>query len=96
LGGTEVGEDVGFGPARYLTPEEVKEVAAALRNVSKEDLVQRYVPSAFEEANIYPAAGIWEAESDLALEYLLRAFEKMLAFYEAVAAQGDAVLLFIV
>ena len=95
FGGTEVGDDLGFGPARYLTPEEVKEVAAALRDVSKEDLVQRYVPSAFEEANVYPT-GIWESESDVAFDYLLHAFESMLTFYESIAARGDAVLLCIV
>jgi hypothetical protein len=95
FGGEEVGDDLGFGSARYLTPEEVNEVAAALRDVSKEDLVERYIPRAFEEANIYPS-GIWESEGSVALDYLLSNYESMVAFYELVAARGDAMLLYIV
>ena len=95
FGGTEVGDDVGFGSARYLTPEEVNQVAVALRDVSTEDLAERYIPRAFEEANIYPA-GIWESEGSVALDYLLSNYESMAAFYELVAARGDAILLFIV
>src|SRR5687768_4410646 len=30
LGGQELGEDVGYGPVRYLDPTQVKSVAAAL------------------------------------------------------------------
>ena len=95
FGGEEVGDDLGFGPARYLTPEEVNEVATALRDVSREDLVERYIPRAFEEANIYPA-GIWESEGSVALDYLLSNYESMVAFYALVAERGDAMLLSIV
>lgn len=92
FGGTEIGEDVEDSTTRYLTPEQVKEIATALRDVSKEDLAQRYVPSAFEENNIYPTE-IWKSEGNQALEYLLNYYELMVAFYQSVAVRGEAVLI---
>src|SRR5262249_38852831 len=36
FGGTEIGEDQGYGPARYFTPAQVAEIATALRSPSLE------------------------------------------------------------
>ena len=42
-GGTELGEvDVGYGPARYLTPVEVKQVADALSGIAAKELWSRF------------------------------------------------------
>src|SRR4051812_34848725 len=46
-GGAELGDtDVGYGPARYLTPAQVKEVAGALSGISANELWSRFDSSA--------------------------------------------------
>jgi len=44
LGGDEVGDDVGYGPARFLAPGQVKEVAAALETLTIDDFKARFNP----------------------------------------------------
>ena len=58
IGGTEIGPDLGSGPARVLTPEQVRAVADALAGVREADLRSRYIPDALEAAKMYP--GMWK------------------------------------
>jgi hypothetical protein len=53
LGGAEIEPDMGYGPARYLEPNEVKKVAKALKKVSKKDLVSRFNLAAMKAAKVY-------------------------------------------
>lgn len=94
LGGTEFGDDVGYGPARYLRPHQVEAVAAALAGVSRAQLALRYAPAAFAQAEIYPT-GIWEREGRGALDELLDYFDVLVVFYKDAAARGDGVVLFL-
>ncbi len=95
LGGETLGdEDLGYGPARFLTPEEVTELAEALEGWSREKLAARYDPAAMEAAEIYPT-GIWEDEGPEALDYVLSYYDELLEFYRQAAARGDAVILYI-
>jgi hypothetical protein len=93
LGGAEIGEDVGYGPARFLTPQEVKTVAAALSTISAAELAKRYDPKAMDEAEIYPE--IWMRDGAEGLEYVQAYFREMVEFYRTAAERGDAALLFI-
>ncbi|MCS0582187.1 YfbM family protein [Massilia pinisoli] len=90
LDGTEIGPDLDYGPARYLTPDEVKTVAQALAALAPETLAQRYDPDAVEEKNIYPA--IWAEEGAEGLEYLLSYYSALQRFYTDAAARGDVVI----
>ena len=94
LGGIEIGEDMGYGPARYLTPEEVRAVARSLAAISTEQLKKRYSSDALEAAEIYPT-GIWEAEGWGAFDYLVQNFEPLVHFYHEAAERGDAVILYL-
>ena len=68
LGGTPLGNfDVGYGPARFLTPDEVKKVAAALSEISPDELQARCDFSVMTEADIYPSS--WE-DAEEELEYI--------------------------
>ncbi len=89
LGGTEVGPDLGYGPARFLLPEEVRQVAEALAQLSQEDLVPRFNLSAMESANIYACDSVEDLE--LAQAY----FERMMHFYTDAAAKGNAMILYL-
>jgi len=53
FGGDTVGEDRGNGPARCLTPGEVREVAAALSTISPEELVSRYDCAKLHAEDVY-------------------------------------------
>ena len=91
LRGEDVGPDLGMGPARFVTPEEVVRVAAALEAISEEELTRRYDPVTMTALKIYPA--IWEDEGSGALvDYLLPYFRQLVRFYADAAQRGDAVL----
>lgn len=90
LGGTEIGEDIGYGPARFLSPVQVREVAAALASISTEELARRFNLEAMVRANVYPVRD--ESELELAQQY----FERLSRFYAHAAAAGNAMILYIV
>ena len=91
LGGTEIGEDVGYGPARYLTPEQVQEAASALKGVSPEEFGARFNHSALTAAEIYPE--MWQ-DGD-GLEYVKGHYSELRDFYLAAAGRGDSVLIYL-
>ena len=92
LGGEEFGEDLGMGPPRFLTPDQVREVAAALEAMSEDELRQRYDPQDMQDKQIYPDI-IWVRDGDEALDYLMGNFGPLVEFYTDAAARGDAVIL---
>lgn len=92
LGGVEIGDDMGYGPARVLEPEEVRVVAASLPDEAV--FASRFDPRAMSQARIYPDV-IWERDGDEALEYLVEYYRPLLAFYRQAAARGDGVFLWI-
>jgi hypothetical protein len=90
LGGTAllVSDDMDW---RYLTPEEVRDVAHALSDITAEHLERRYDPRAMEKADIYP--NIWERDGSEALEYLTFYYNELALFYKQAALQGKAALI---
>jgi hypothetical protein len=89
MGGTEIGEDWGYGPPRLLRPGDVRRVADALGEVDGDDLHGRFDPTAMTAADVYPF--IWD-EDDVFAEYLAPSFEMLRDFYARAASRGDAVL----
>lgn len=89
-GGKEFGPDLGYGPARFLTPDQVKEVAAALDEITKETLRARFNPKAMTEAEIYS----WhEDEGEEGLEYFLHYYDEVRAYFQQAARKGNGMLL---
>lgn len=91
LGGTEIGDDIGYGPARYLTTDQVKAVASALAPVTPEIFGTQFNPSALTTAGIYPEA--WDDVSGL--EYVQSFYAELRDFYRAAAERGDSVLIYL-
>ena len=92
IGGTETPFDAGYGKVRFLSPDEVHEVADALGKISVEALRTRFDPVAFTEAKIYPTprpAG-WDKE---ALEPLLFTYRQLVGFFRDAARAGNFVLI---
>jgi hypothetical protein len=91
FGGSELGSvDVGYGPARYLLPEQVEEVAEGLGKLPPDDLFEAYAPEAMRRAELYcaPDEGDEEDEERSLREY----YERLCGFYERAAKDGYGVL----
>lgn len=88
LGGTEIGEDLGYGPARIIDAEKVKEISKALKETSSELLKSRF--NLDKMINL----GIYGIGSDDDLEWLEDAFEEIAEFYEGAASNDKSVITF--
>jgi hypothetical protein len=91
LGAADIAPDLGMGPARYLTPDQVVRLAAALDSLTQEELTARFDPQDMQDKGIYPEV-IWVRDGEQALDYLLENFAVMTDFYRDAAARGDGVL----
>jgi len=92
MGGKETGDDVGYGPARYLTSIEVKDISNVLTHFSEDEFKSRFNPDKIVKNKIYPFTSSCEAEN---LEYLLSYFKTLKKFYEDCANKGNAMLIYI-
>jgi Domain of unknown function (DUF1877) len=91
MGGTELGdEDVGYGPARGLTPDEVRSVSAVLGRLSGEQLWSAFNEGSFAKADIYPQG--WSSDGK---DYVVEHYEALRAFFAAAARSGDAMILYL-
>ncbi len=93
LGGTEIGEELGYGAVRYLNPEQVKEAVSALNAVQETDFRSRYDATAFEAAHIYPSG--WVENSQSTEDWLWEAFVSVRAFFADADFFGDVTLLYL-
>jgi hypothetical protein len=84
-------QDLGYGPALYLTAEQVKEVDAELSKISDDELRARYNPTKMIELGIYPE--IWEEEG--ILDYLFEYFKDVRNTYATAAKNDEAVITFV-
>jgi Domain of unknown function (DUF1877) len=91
FGGKEFGPEVGYGPARFLTAEQVLSVAESLSGLSAEALSERFNPKDMEVKQIYPDV-IWVRDGQDALDYVLESYQQLQVFYRDAAARGDAVI----
>ena len=91
FGGEEFGPEVGYGPARFLTAEQVSSVADALSKLSPASLGERFNPKDMEAKEIYPDV-IWVRDGEDALDYALEGYQQLQAFYRDAAARGEAVI----
>ncbi len=93
LGGQEMGGDIGYGPARVLTPDEVRAVADALASITGDAFSARFSPADMDAADIYPQG--WADIGPDALPYVLEHYRRLRAFYQEAAGRGDAAILYL-
>jgi hypothetical protein len=91
FGGEEFGPEVGYGPARFLTVEQVLSVAGVLSELSPEALGKRFNAKDMEAKDIYPDA-IWVRDGQEALNYALEGYQQLQVFYRDAASRGEAVI----
>ena len=82
-------QDLGYGPAHYLTPEQVQEVNNEIAALSKEDLRGRFDAGRMTELEIYP--GIWD-EGDDAFDYVADNFQSLQQLYADAARKQETVI----
>lgn len=64
-GGVEIGDDMGYGPLRFLNASEVKELKFLLNNISSEKFRERYNITELNKAEIYPLYTNWSEDEEL-------------------------------
>lgn len=85
-------QDLGYGPAHYLTPEQVSELNNQISDITADSLRQKFDPEKMTESDVYPS--IWE-EGDDAFDYLVDGFSAVQRVYAAAAKNGEAVITFL-
>jgi len=85
-------EDVGYGPARYLTPIQVQEVSGSLANISSDALWSRFDAGAARQAEIYPEH--WTSEAD-DRDYVTGYYKELQGFFAAAARAEEAMIIYL-
>jgi hypothetical protein len=87
MGGVEVGEDLGYGPARYFEAGKVNQIAQALSAASLEaEMIARFDPAKMTSLEIYP--GGWKAAD---VDWLMEEFRRLRQFYTDASAATLAI-----
>jgi hypothetical protein len=89
MGGTEIGDDLGYGPARYFDAGKVAEIARELSRPNLEaEMDARWDPDKMATLGIYPGQFV-ESEDR---QWLMDAFRKLRQFYVDASAANCAVV----
>ena len=84
--------DVGYGPAHYLTPEQVAGIHRKIASLTEADLKAHYDPEAMsEEEELYPSLD-W---NEKIFEYLYFHFQALQSFFTTAASKGEAIVTFL-
>ncbi len=85
-------QDLGYGPAHYLTPEQVVELNDQIVNISVAALKAKYDPKKMTEIEVYPT--IWD-EGDESFDYLAEYFVNLQQAYAEATKNGEGMIVFI-
>ena len=90
-GGEEVGDDDGYGPPRLFSPEEVREIDAALTAISDDVLWSRFDPEQMSAEGVYPDC--WDESEDELREEYLGYFHEMKTVIKNASTKGKSLLI---
>lgn len=92
-GGMPVGIDLGFGPARLVEPDQVANVAEALRVLPVRRFLSQYDAAQMDRQELYP--GGFQSESARWQAELTELLGRLRDFYQRCAEDRDAVLIWL-
>ena len=84
--------DVGFGPARVLTSQQVRQIAAALAPIEPEEVARRIDLGKFDQEVIYP--GNW-LRNGIGVDYVITNYRDMRDLIGRLAERGQGLILYI-
>jgi Domain of unknown function (DUF1877) len=88
IGGTEIDDDLGYGPARYFEASEVANIARELSRLTLEaEMAARFDPDQMTRLSIYP--GKWSIPDR---DWVFDAFRQLRQFYIDASAAGLAIV----
>jgi hypothetical protein len=91
--GTPVGEvDVGFGPARVLSSDQVRSIHTALASIAPDDVARRVDVRRFDAEAIYP--GNWQ-RNGYGVDYVVSNYREMRDLIARTAEEGRGLILYI-
>ncbi len=83
-------QDLGYGPAHYLNPNEVSELYAKLQQINTEQLKINFNAPIMNTLEVYP--NIWD-DGQLAIDYLIDNFINLRNFYADAAKKNQAIIM---
>ena len=84
--------DVGYGPAHYLTPEQVACINHKIASLTEADLKSHYDPEAMnKEEKLYPSLD-W---NEKIFDYLYFHFQALQSFFATAASRGEAIVTYL-
>ena len=93
MGGECIGDqDVGYGPARYLTSQQVKDVANAVEEISEATLLAKFNAERMNQEEIYPHG--WR-DSQEERDYVGQHYASLVNFFRRTANAGDAMIVYL-
>lgn len=85
------GPGTGYGPAKYLTIPQTKELFEAVNDISESSLSDRFDAEKMNEEGVYPE--FWEDPE--ALNYLVQEFQKLKEFLQTAVTENQALITFL-
>lgn len=98
LGGKELGDvDLGYGPARFLTPKDLRSVAQALEALPVETLMERFDYQALKQRGVcgHPAEDESSSAEEGERDYVAFHYTALRGYFLEAAQASDAMLLWI-
>lgn len=83
-------QDLGYGPAHYLTPEQVKDINRQINLITEEELQQKYDSKKMNELDVYPSR--WDDE---AFEYVNHHFKGLQKIYSDADKNDQGIITFL-
>jgi hypothetical protein len=93
IGDKSVSGQIDLGEPRFLNPNEVKEIARVLQNMTEEEVKTRFNPQAMVDARVYHQP--WDNADTETLDRLVNVFKELVKFYKEAARHGHATALVI-
>ena len=93
MGGESIGEqDVGYGPARFLTTQQVKDVANAIEQIPAWELREKFDANRMNDEEIYPHGWRDSAEER---DYISQHYLALVKFFKDAADANDAIIVYL-
>lgn len=84
-------QDLGYGPAHYLLPEQVAKLNSEISEISVDHLKLKFDPKKMNELDVYPA--FWYEEDSF--EYVLDGFLSLQNVFSTATENDEAIITFL-